>query len=72
MSLDTTTIFISIIYGIIGIGYFTHGRKNNFYFIPSGIGLIVIPYFVSNLQPLLLWGIVLIALPFILERIIPY
>jgi len=69
--LDFTTIFLSIAFGIIGISYFSHGRKHNFYFLISGIGLLVFPYFVSTLPSLLTIGIALVILPFILQRISP-
>ena len=68
---DPTTLFLSILFSIIGIGYVSYGRKHNSYFLLSGIALLVFPYFVNQYRSLLLLGIILIVLPFILQRLDP-
>ena len=57
-----------IIFGSIGLGFFVYGKKQKAV-IPlfSGIGLIVSPYFISNIYILILLGIVLIALPYFIR-----
>lgn len=57
-----------VIFGSIGLGFFVYGKKQKA-IIPllSGIGLMVIPYFISNKYILILSGIVLVALPYILK-----
>ena len=50
------------------MGFFIYGKKQQV-FIPivSGIGLMIIPYFVANIYILILIGLVLIALPYFLR-----
>jgi hypothetical protein len=65
----TSTLMWGIIFGSIGLGFFVYGKKQKSV-IPlfSGIGLMVLPYFISNISILVLSGIVLIALPFFIKR----
>jgi hypothetical protein len=65
---STSTLLWGMLFGAIGLGFFVYGRKQKAV-IPflSGIGLIVFPYFISNIYLLVLSGIVLIALPFIIK-----
>ena len=57
-----------MIFGSFGLGFFVYGKKQKAV-IPlfSGIGLIVFPYFISNIYILVVAGIVLIALPFFIS-----
>jgi hypothetical protein len=57
-----------VIFGSIGIGFLVYGKKQKAV-IPliCGIGLIVFPYFISNIYILVLSGIVLIATPFFIK-----
>jgi len=52
-----------VLFGSIGLGFFVYGKKQKtitpFF---CGIGLMAIPYFISNLYILILAGIVLAAL----------
>ncbi|MCD6048337.1 MAG: hypothetical protein K0S08_1984 [Gammaproteobacteria bacterium] len=66
-----TTFFLTLIFSVIGIGYFYYGKKNNLYFTLSGIALMLYPYLISNVWPLLLWGLGLTFLPFILNKFYP-
>jgi hypothetical protein len=63
--MDTATIMWGVILGSIGLGFFVYGKKQKAA-IPllSGIGLMVLPYFISNLYLLILSSIILIAVPF--------
>jgi hypothetical protein len=70
-NVDPEMLFFSLLFSIVGIGYFSYGKKHNFYFLLSGIVLMLFPYFVSQLWSLLIWGLGLIVLPFILNRISP-
>ncbi len=65
---STSTLMWGMIFGSIGLGYFVYGKKQKAV-IPliSGIGLIVVPYFISNIYLLVLSGIVLIALPYFIR-----
>ena len=62
---DGFTLFWHLIYGAIGLGFFMYGRRQRMAmpFI-SGVGLMVVPYFVANIWLLLLSGIILMALPY--------
>jgi len=66
--MDPSTIIWGIIFGSIGMGFFIYGKKQQA-FIPlaSGIGLMIIPYFVANIYILLLIGLALIALPYFIR-----
>jgi hypothetical protein len=54
--------------GSIGLGFLVYGKKQKA-IIPlfSGIGLMLVPYFISNMYILILSGIVLVALPYIIK-----
>ncbi len=58
-----------MIFGSVGLGFFVYGKKQKT-IIPflSGIGLLVFPYFISNVFILVITGIVLVALPFFIKR----
>ena len=65
---NTSTLIWGVIFGSIGLGFFVYGKKQKA-IIPlfSGIGLIVVPYFISNMYILILSGIVLVALPYLIR-----
>lgn len=67
---DTTTLFFSMLFGIIGLGYFSYGRKQNILFMISGIALMLFPYFVEQLGWLIFVGLLLSVLPFVLKRFV--
>jgi hypothetical protein len=54
-----------LLYGSIGLGFFIYGRKQRAP-IPllCGIGLMVFPYFVTNMLLLVSIGAILIAIPY--------
>jgi len=58
-----------VIFGSIGFGFFVYGKKQKA-IIPllSGTGLMVVPYFFSNVTILVVAGVVLVALPFVIKR----
>jgi hypothetical protein len=60
-----STLMWGIIFGSIGLGFFVYGKKQKA-IIPmlSGLGLMVFPYFISNIYIMILTGIVLAALPY--------
>lgn len=71
MNFDPTSLFFSLLFSIIGLAYFSYGRKNNIYFMITGVVLMVYPYFVNQNWVLIVLGVVFSALPFILERMNP-
>ncbi|MGY5450890.1 hypothetical protein ACVFI8_08105 [Agarivorans sp. MS3-6] len=67
--MDSSSLMIwSVLFGGIGIGYFTYGRKQKA-IVPLGIGLALFafPYFMPNLTMLLITGIVLVAAPYFIK-----
>lgn len=66
--MNATTLYLGVLFGSIGLGFFVYGRKRKSV-IPvfCGIGLMVFPYFTSNLYILILSGIVLAVAPFIIK-----
>jgi len=60
------TFVWSIVFGIIGMGYFSFGRKQEKnIFLISGIALMLFPYFVDGLTLTITIGITLCVLPFV-------
>jgi hypothetical protein len=57
-----------MLFGAFGLGFFVYGKKQKA-IVPllSGIGLMVFPYFVTNVYIMVLAGVVLIALPYFLR-----
>ncbi len=66
---NTATLIWGVIFGSIGLGFFVYGKKQKA-IIPlfSGMGLMVLPYFVSKRYILIISGIVLMALPYLLKK----
>jgi hypothetical protein len=66
--MNISTLIWGFLFGSIGLGFFVYGKKQKS-IIPllSGIGLMVIPYFISNIYILILTGIVLLVLPFFIK-----
>ncbi len=62
---DTSTLIWGLIFGSIGYGYFSYGRKQSA-FVPLfiGLGLMVLPYFVPNSYILVAVGTGLMVLPY--------
>jgi len=60
---STSTLMWGVIFGSIGLGFFVYGKKQKAV-IPlfCGIGLMVFPYFISNMYILVILGILLVAL----------
>ena len=65
---SSSTLIWGVIFGSIGLGFFVYGKKQKAV-IPffCGIGLMVFPYFISNVYFLVLSGAVLVALPFFIK-----
>jgi hypothetical protein len=63
-----STLIWGVIFGSIGLGFFVYGKKQSAIVpILSGIGLMVFPYFISNIYIMILSGIVLAALPYFIR-----
>ena len=66
--INISTLLWGIIFGSIGLGFFVYGKKQKAIIpILSGIGLMVFPYFISNIYVMILSGIVMVALPYFIR-----
>jgi hypothetical protein len=66
---DTTTMMWGMVFGAVGMGYLTYGRRQREAVpVVIGIGLCVLPYFIANTAVLVAAGVALAALPFLLRR----
>ena len=67
MNVDSTGLFIGLIFGSIGFGYFIYGkRQKRKPVLYTGVALMVYPYFITGTLAMVLTGLVLMALPRIL------
>jgi hypothetical protein len=66
--MDMNSLMLSLLFGAVGMGFLMYGKKMAAA-IPmlAGLGLIVVPYFISNLIILGLVGAALTAVPFIVR-----
>jgi hypothetical protein len=62
------TLMMGVLFGSIGLGFFVYGKKQKAV-IPfvSGISLMALPYFISNIYILILVCIGLIILPYFVK-----
>jgi len=62
------TLMMGVLFGSIGLGFFVYGKKQKAV-IPfvSGIGLMALPYIISNIYILILLCIVLVFLPYFIK-----
>ena len=61
----TSLLIWGMLFGAIGLGFFTYGRKQKAV-VPlfTGITLFIFPYFISNIYVLVIAGVVLVVLPY--------
>jgi len=66
--MNTTTLFIGVITGAIGSGYFIYGKRQQ-RAVPmlSGAILCFYPYFTDNIWILFIIGVIFMASPFFLD-----
>ena len=66
--MNASTLIWGVIFGSIGLGFFVYGKKQKAIIpILCGIGLMVFPYFISNIYILILTGIVLVVMPYFIR-----
>jgi hypothetical protein len=63
--MDSNTLFIGMVTGAVGLGYFVYGKKQS-KVVPliCGIALMAYPYFIENIWILLGIGLILCVTPF--------
>jgi len=64
--MDSTSIIIwGVIFGAIGMGFFTYGKKQKAVVpLAVGVALFLVPYVVPNVYILVGAGVVLVILPY--------
>lgn len=63
--MNMTGLLLSLLFGTIGMGYLMYGKRmGEFTPIGVGLGLMVIPYFISSNLLLVLICVGLMAVPF--------
>ncbi len=66
--MNTTTLFLGLIFGSIGMGYLIYGRKQKHGIaLMSGVALCALPYLVSDILFITLMGGGVMALPFLFK-----
>ena len=64
LNLDMNTILAGLVLGIVGFGFFKHGKSTaKPLHMIVGLGLMVVPYFIESTGPMLAVSGVLILLP---------
>ncbi|HEX4794688.1 MAG TPA: hypothetical protein VH370_12885 [Humisphaera sp.] len=66
--MDTTTLLLGIVFGAVGLGYVAYA-KNVGQPLPAimGLGLMIVPYFISNVLLLTIVCVAMMAIPFLLR-----
>ncbi|MDB6137173.1 MAG: hypothetical protein JWO94_245 [Verrucomicrobiaceae bacterium] len=66
---EADNMFISVVFGVIGTGYFVYGKKNA-RLVPllAGMALCVFPYFISDTMAILAVGLGLTIGPWFLRQ----
>ena len=66
--MDTASLLWGLLFGSIGMGYFIYG-KNQKALVPAvcGMALMIFPYFVSSIPPLVAIGVALMAAPYLVR-----
>lgn len=64
MNMDSSYLLWTVLFSSVGMGYFVYGKKQQHKSaLLAGIGLMIYPYFVSSVLPLVLIGLVLMIAP---------
>ncbi len=66
MNLDPTALFLSIVFGAIGMALFIYGKRQQKYVhLFIGALLMAIPYFIANVIALIVVGVILLVMPYV-------
>jgi RsiW-degrading membrane proteinase PrsW (M82 family) len=62
---NTSLLMWGVIFGAVGLGFFTYGRKQKAPMpLFSGVALFILPYLISNVYVLVIVGVVFVLLPY--------
>jgi len=65
---STATILWAMLFGAIGLGFFTYGkRQRKAVPLVCGVTLFIFPYFISNVYILILIGAGIVVLPYFIR-----
>ncbi len=63
--MDTNLLIFGCLFSCVGLGFFTYGKKQRSVVpLGCGIGLMIFPYFISDIKLVLLIGIALMLIPY--------
>jgi hypothetical protein len=63
-----SVLLLGVLFSSIGLGFFVYGKKQKAVLpFVSGIGLMALPYFISNIYILILICAILMALPYFIK-----
>ena len=66
--MDMTSLMFSMLFGAAGMGYMMYGKSMSALVpIGAGLGLMIVPYLISNLIVLSVVGVGLMAVPFVIR-----
>ena len=66
--MDASSLFLSMIYGTIGLGMFMYGKKaERLVPLVAGLALMILPYFIPSLLWMSVASVALMAGPFVLR-----
>jgi hypothetical protein len=66
--MDMTSLMFSLLLGTVGMGYLMYGKSmSSLVPIGAGLGLMIVPYLISNLVVLSLVALALMGVPFFLR-----
>ena len=67
--MDKTSILIwGMLFGAIGLGFFTYGRKQKAAVpLAVGVALFIIPYVMPNVWMLVIAGVILVVIPYFVK-----
>ena len=66
--MSTASLLWGVVFGSVGFSFFVYGKKQQAVVpLVCGLGLMTLPYFVSNLFLLVAIGVAFIALPYFLR-----
>ncbi|HZZ44665.1 MAG TPA: hypothetical protein VFE58_17145 [Tepidisphaeraceae bacterium] len=67
--MDGNLLMLSFLFGMVGMGFFAYGKKSGrFVAMGVGAGLMVIPYFVTNLLLMVIVCAALMAVPLVVKE----
>ena len=66
--MNTSTLVGGVLFGSLGLGFFVYGKKQKAVMpLICGLGLMLLPYLISNIYLMILSGFVMTAAPFLIK-----